>query len=591
MRGGRVHVIGAGPAGLTAALRLARAGREAVVLEARDRVGGIACTENHGGYHFDMGGHRFFTKYDEVEEVWRDLLGEDLLVRSRLSRIYYGGRFFDYPLKPLNAFLGMNPWNSLLILLSYMHRRLRPHPREENFAQWVSNRFGDRLFRTFFKTYTEKVWGIPCTELRAEWAAQRIRDLSLKTALLSMFRDTGRRVRTLVDRFHYPRRGPGMLWEAARRRVEGQGGQVLLNHPVKRIKRNGNRLTSLVVDAPGGEEEIGVEELISTMPVTELVRRLDPPPPAPVLAAAEGLRFRSFLTVCLIVDRDRLFPDQWIYVHDPEVRMGRIQNYKNWSPHMVPDPGRTGLGLEYFCDRGDELWSMSDADLVALGRDELDRMGLVRSAEVLEGHVFRVPAAYPVYDGGYARRLAVIRNWLAGLAGFQTIGRSGLFRYNNMDHSMVTAFYAVDRLAGRERDVWSVNEEREYHEERTRGDGGEEESRLGEALELVFKRVDRVSLGLSLGIILGLLLLLATLVLVVQGGGPAAPVVGLLAQFLPGYSVSWSGAVIGLAYGLLFGYLLGWFAAFLRNAAVFLPLVLVKSQARRAHMRRFLEYM
>jgi protoporphyrinogen oxidase len=462
----KVVVIGGGPAGLTAAYELTKFGVCPTVLEKLHLVGGIARTDSYKGFFFDMGGHRFFTKSEEVNRMWREVLAEHFLRRPRLSRIYYKKKFFNYPLKPLNALLGLGFIESFFILGSYFRWRLFPYRREDTFEQWVTNRFGKRLFLTFFKTYTEKVWGIPCTELKAEWAAQRIKDLSLKSAVLNMFFKPKNIIKTLIDQFEYPRYGPGMMWKAVKERVEERGGTVRMNSDVVRVHRQGNRITSVLFLCDGREEQLEGTDFISSMPITEFIKKLDPPPPAAVLEAAGKLSYRDFLTVCLIVNQPDLFPDNWIYIHDPEVKVGRIQNFKNWSPDMVPDPKKSSLGLEYFCNEGDELWTMADADLVELGRRELAQIGLGRFEDVEDGCVCRVPKSYPVYDSAYRDHLQVVREFVDGLENFQTVGRNGLHRYNNQDHAMLTGMYAVRNLMlGQRNDLWSVNAEQEYHEE------------------------------------------------------------------------------------------------------------------------------
>jgi protoporphyrinogen oxidase len=461
----RVVVIGAGPAGLTAAYELTRFDLRPTVLEKGSTVGGLARTESYKGFHFDLGGHRFFTRVDEINRLWHDVLGADLLRRPRLSRIYYQGRFFYYPLRAMNAVWGLGPWQGVRLLLSYARWQLVPYPREDTFEHWVTNRFGRRLFLTFFKTYTEKVWGIPCSELKAEWAAQRIKDLSLRTVLLRMCRRPRNAIRTLIGEFHYPRLGPGMMWRAVQRAVEDGGGVVRLNADVLRVQRAGGRIERVAVSGNGGEEVVAGDAFLSSMPVTEFLMKLDPPPPPAVLAAARRLRHRDFLTVLLIVKRADVFPDNWIYVHDPEVRVGRIQNFKNWSPDMVPDPGKSSLGLEYFCTEGDELWRLADDQLIELGTRELERVGLVAGVEVEDGCVVRVPKSYPIYDSGYREALAAVRAFVDGLENFQTIGRNGLHRYDNQDHAMLTGMLAVRNVVlGERHDLWAVNVDREYHE-------------------------------------------------------------------------------------------------------------------------------
>lgn len=459
-------IIGGGPAGLTAAYELVRHGAAPLVLEKDAIVGGIARTETYKGYHFDMGGHRFFTRSPEVERLWHDVLLEDFLKRPRLSRIYYKNRFFHYPLKPLNALWGLGPVESGRVVASYVWWKLFPHRTVDTFEQWVTNRFGQRLFETFFKAYTEKVWGISCSELKADWAAQRIRELSLKRAILSMFFRPQGTIRSLIESFGYPRRGPGMLWEAVRRQVAEHGGEVRMNSPVTAVHRQGRRVTGVSVRMNGQAQRLSGTHFITSMPLTELVSKLDPPPPREVLEAAASLRYRDFITVCLIVGRKELFPDNWIYVHDPRVRVGRIQNFKNWSADMVPDASKTSLGMEYFCNEGDDLWTRRDAELIELAKCELDRIGLARSSEVEDGCVFRVPKSYPMYDGRYAEHLGVVRRFVDGLVNCRTVGRNGLHRYNNQDHSMLTGMYAVrNLLLGENHDLWDVNADMEYHEE------------------------------------------------------------------------------------------------------------------------------
>ena len=465
--GAQVVVVGAGPAGLTAAFALAERGASVTVLEKDVRPGGIARTEAYKGFLFDIGGHRFFTKEPEVNRLWQQWLGPEFLRRPRQSRIFYDGRFFHYPLRAFNALFGLGLWQSVRILASYLQARLRPSPVEDTFEQWVSNRFGRRLYEIFFKTYTEKVWGIPCSEIRAEWAAQRIKGLSLPAAIRNaLLPPKGEVIKTLIEEFDYPRRGPGQMWERVVDLVRARGQRVDFLTDVVAIRHRGGRVTEVVSRAGDGREAAHpATHVISSMPLQELILKLDPAPPAGIVAAARRLAYRDFLTVVLIVDRETLFTDNWIYVHSAGVRVGRIQNFKNWSPEMVPDPRATSLGLEYFCQEGDALWTMADADLIALGARELEAIGLARAAEVRDGAVVRQPKAYPIYDAEYGACLDTIKAWLTGLAGLQTIGRNGLHKYNNQDHSMLTALRAVDNIDGGSHDLWAINTERSYHEE------------------------------------------------------------------------------------------------------------------------------
>jgi protoporphyrinogen oxidase len=592
-----VVIIGAGPAGLTAAYELTKHGISPIVLEQSGGVGGIARTESYKGYFFDMGGHRFYTKSKPVQEFWRELLGDDFLRRPRLSRIYYKNRFFHYPLKPMNALFGLGISQAVLVILSYVRWQFFPHKREDTFEQWVTNRFGKRLYQIFFKSYTEKVWGVPCSELKAEWAAQRIKDLSLTTALLSMFMMPRKPIDTLIGEFHYPRQGPGMLWSKVKDEVERRNGTVCLNSKVVRISREGNRIASVVVSGDGHPDEvIRGSAYISSMPVSEFVQKLDPVP-EDVLAAARKLKYRDFLTVCLIINRRDLFPDNWIYIHAPEVRVGRIQNFKNWSPDMVPDLSRTSLGLEYFCSEGDEIWTMSDAALIELGKKELERIGLARYADVEDGCVFRVPNAYPIYDADYTSYLSIVRRFVDGLENFQTVGRNGLHRYNNQDHSMLTAMYAVRNLAlGEQNDLWRVNTEQEYHEHVYRPEtepvpspASEPAASLG-LPELVFTRLDPLAFGVSVGVTAGILLLLATLFLIIKDGSVAGPGLLLLAQYFPGYTITLTGGLVGFAYAFVTGFLAGWGFAYLRNLALYVSVRAIHRDIESHLLRRFLDY-
>ena len=462
-------VIGGGPAGLSAGYLLAKAGKKVIVFEAEDQVGGIAKTVvDPEGFRFDLGGHRFFTKNKEVNDLWLEIMGDEFLMRPRQSRIFWRGKFLDYPLQGMDVVKKLGPWELLLCGLSYLRASMRKKGNEENLEQWVVNRFGWRLYSHFFKGYTEKVWGVSTTELRAEWAAQRIKGLSFYSAAKSAFFGNGDdEIKSLIDKFQYPRYGPGQMWEMMTERIEEMGGEVRLETPVEKIESENGR----VVAVWAGGERIEPAYTISSLPLQATAKISEPAPPEPVLEAARGLRYRDFLTVSLVLDGEDLFPDNWIYIHEDGVEVGRIQNFRSWSPWMVPDPDASCIGMEYFCFNGDDVWTMRDEDLVALATRELEQLGLAKPGVVRRGYVTRVPLAYPMYDEHYAERVETIRTWLDPLQGFQQVGRNGLHRYNNSDHSMLSAMRAVDNcLHQTGHDIWAVNVESAYHEEKTDAD-------------------------------------------------------------------------------------------------------------------------
>ncbi len=587
----QVIIIGAGPAGLTAGYRFTEYGIKPLIIEQLDRVGGISRTDNYKGYYFDMGGHRFFSKSKTVNQFWDEILGSELITRARLSRILYNSHYFNYPLKLGNTLLEMGLREGIQIILSYLKAKIKPYKDELTFEHWVTNRFGKYLFEIFFKSYTEKVWGIPTSELRAEFAAQRIKDLSLTNALMSMFIKPKSTIVTLIEEFKYPRFGPGMLWERVQGEIEARQGKVLLNTTVNKIFHDGKRITAIEISNNGKSEVIEGTDFVSSMSLMELIQKMDDVP-TEIQQAAQNLHYRDFITVCLIINRKDLFPDNWIYIHSPGVKVGRIQNFKNWSPEMVPDPNMTSLGMEYFCNKDDSFWCLPDDELIELGKRELSEIGLATYSEIEDGCVFRVEKAYPIYDADYRSHLENIRGYLDQFINFNTIGRNGLHQYNNQDHSMVTGMIAVRNvMLGEQNCLWEINGDHHYHEEKqyTEHDEVDLLEILKRDLEKAFPRLDSIALGLSFGIILGLLFCISTLILVFQRNMELVINLQLLSNFMPGYAVSPLGSVFGLLYGMLYGFVIGWGYAFVRNICVYFTALLLDKQIRMSVFRQLLD--
>ena len=477
----QVVIIGAGPAGLTAAYQLTKHDIASTVLESDSIVGGISRTVERDGWRFDIGGHRFFTKVKPVEELWHEILPpEDFLLRPRMSRIYYDGKYFDYPLKASNALKNLGVWEAILCVLSYVWARIHPPKDQTTLEGWIAARFGWRLYRHFFKTYNEKVWGVPANKLQADWAAQRIKNLSLLNAGMNAVIDELSRkipilakrkatdITSLIEEFEYPKYGPGQMWEVCQEKVEAAGTKVHMRTRATKIRHHQGRAVSVVATTRDGvDTEYSCDEVISSMPMSQLLRAMDPPVPADVMRAADDLAYRDFLTVALVVPETASFPDNWIYIHSPEVEVGRIQNFASWSPYMVKE-GRTCLGLEYFVFEGDHLWNSTDAELIERAKREIEIIGLVKADAVEAGYVVRMPKAYPFYDEHYKANVQRLRDWLTDCApNVHPVGRNGMHRYNNQDHSMYTAMLTVDNLVnGTDYDVWEVNVEEEYHEEK-----------------------------------------------------------------------------------------------------------------------------
>ena len=469
-----VAIIGAGPAGLTAAYLLTKAGLTVTVIEKDERyVGGISRTVEHQGFRFDIGGHRFFSKSKEVVDLWNEILPDDFIVRPRMSRIYYEGKFYSYPLRAFEALRNLGIIRSGLCMASYLRWKAFPKKSTRSFEDWTINQFGKKLFSIFFKTYTEKVWGMACSDISADWAAQRIKGLSLGKAVLDGFKrslglnkkpNDGMETKTLLESFRYPRKGPGMMWDAARDFVVAGGNQVLMGHALKQLSHDaeGWRVAATSAD---GERIIRARHVISSAPIRDLLGRVHPPPQP--LPQAREHKYRDFLTVALMIRSPDLFPDNWIYIHDDTVKVGRIQNFRSWSPEMVPDESLACVGLEYFCFEGDGLWSSTNEELIALATKEMAKLGLCDPAMVEGGAVVRQEKAYPVYDDAYAANVAAIRDELETLyPTLHLVGRNGMHRYNNQDHAMMTAMLTVRNILADNRafDIWQVNEDAEYHE-------------------------------------------------------------------------------------------------------------------------------
>jgi protoporphyrinogen oxidase len=488
-----VAIIGAGPAGLTAAYLLSKNDTDVVVLEADPvYVGGISRTTTYKGFHFDIGGHRFFSKSKAVEDLWTEILPNDMLQRPRSSRIFYGGKFFTYPLKPFEALMKLGIFRSALCVLSWLKARLFPVRNPRNFEDWVTNQFGRRLFNIFFKSYTEKVWGMSCKEISADWAAQRIRGLSLGSAIKNALfpqrqsKDRTKVIKTLINSFRYPRKGPGMMWEACSEKIKARGGKIEMGAKVTSCAYDERASTWSLhyKDRDGNMQALQAEHVISSAPMRELVRGLSPQVSERALDAAEGLRYRDFLTVMLILKERNMFADNWIYIHDPSVRVGRVQNFRSWSPEMVPDQDKACYGLEYFCFEGDGLWESKNEELIELAKRELIQIGLAKEGDVVDGTVVRQKKAYPVYDDDYGRHVAIIRQELeARYPNLHLVGRNGMHKYNNQDHAMMTAMLCVENILADAKlyDLWQVNADAEYHEQ---GDEVSEETN-GSALRLV----------------------------------------------------------------------------------------------------------
>ena len=474
-----IVIIGAGPAGLTAAYQLSKSGVTSTILEADDIVGGISRTVERDGWRFDIGGHRFFTKVKPVDDLWFEILGADeFLQRPRMSRIYYRGKLYDYPLKPLNALKNLGVVEAVRCVASYGYAKVKPPKDTSNLEGFYVSMFGRRLYGHFFDHYNQKVWGVPTSKLSADFGAQRVKGMSLMTAVTDALtpkaiknrRSKGQQVTSLIDTFNYPKFGPGQMWEKAAQIVSDAGCTLRYDTRVVKVRHAGGRATEVVATVDGVEQVFPAQHVISSMPFRDLIRAMDPPPPAEVFAAAEGLTYRDFITVALVVPQEYSFPDNWIYIHDPGVKVGRIQNFGSWSPYLVKE-GRTCLGLELFVNEGDDTWNKSDDELIAQGKREIEHLKLADASKVEAGYVVRMPKAYPVYDEYYQANVKVLRDWIgANCPNVMPTGRNGMHKYNNQDHSMLTAMLSVENILGAHHDVWTVNVEAEYHEEQVGSD-------------------------------------------------------------------------------------------------------------------------
>ncbi len=463
----RVAVVGAGPAGITAALRLSQGGAQVTVYEADDRVGGLCRSLDLWGQRVDLGPHRFFSTDARVNRFWLDIVGRDYRMVRRLTRIYYRDRFFHYPLRPLNALANMGPGNAAGCLASYAKERLWPSAAladDDSFETWIVRRFGRRLFEMFFKTYSEKLWGLSCREIDADFAAQRIKKFSLGGAVkraLSGRNETEHH--TLVDCFPYPLAGTGSVYEKMADRVAALGGRIHLRSPVRRVLHDEKQVRGIKLVS--GEIEY-YDHVISTMPLTLLVRGLENAPPD-VLASTAALRFRNTILVYLQIDAADVFPDQWVYIHTPNLRMGRVTNFRNWVPELYGESPATILAVEYWCNDTDSLWSEADESIISMAKRELHATSLLGSAAVLAGHVVRVPRCYPVYARGYRQHVQRVVEYLRDFDGLTPIGRYGAFKYNNQDHSILMGILAAENLLeDRHHDLWAVNADyTSYHED------------------------------------------------------------------------------------------------------------------------------
>ena len=459
----KVAVIGAGPAGLTTAYKLAQAGIGVDLYEASGQVGGMCRTLDLWDQKVDIGPHRFFSSDARVNRLWLEVIEKDYQMVDRLTRIYYNKKLFYYPLKAFNALANLGIFKAISCLWSYMVEKIKPTKQDGSFENWVVSRFGRQLYSIFFKTYTEKLWGISCQELDADFAAQRIKKLSLFEAIKNaLFGSRGNKHKTLVDQFAYPNEGTGMVYERMAELIEKMGGKVHLNQPVERVLTTNNKAHSLVLE---NGKELAYDQIISSMPLTLLVERL-PEVPENIVAHCKELKFRNTVLVYLKVDAEELFPDNWLYVHDSELRMGRITNFRNWVPDINQGEKSTILALEYWCNFEDDFWQWDESRLIELAKKEIKKTGLIGSATVSEGMVYRIPRCYPIYNKGYKAKLTNIENYLDTIENLKVIGRYGAFKYNNQDHSILMGLLVADNLINKtNHSLWDINTDYETYQE------------------------------------------------------------------------------------------------------------------------------
>lgn len=456
-------IIGAGPAGLTAGLSLVEKGGLVTILEQGTQVGGISKTVVYKKYHFDIGGHRFFTKNQEVANLWKKTLPKDFTEKNRISRIYYQGKFYSYPLEPLNALVNLGPFRAMTAFLSHLRTKSNPIKPEKTLEDVYINSFGQYLYDKFFRVYSTRLWGIPPHQMAPDWGKARVGKLSLLNAVKDAFFPQKAEIKSLIKRFYYPKLGPGQMWEAFAQKIKEGKGEILLNSKVQKIKHVGKKIISVTTQ---DNRQFKLDQLISSMPIRDLVNAFEPSPPAEILKAANELKYRDYILVALVIKAKNIFPDQWIYVQDPGFMNVRVQNINNWSQSMAGDKNKTVLGMEYVVSQGDPLWQMKDWELIGLAKGEAFKLGFAKIEEIVDARVVRELKVYPVYDRHYHRYLSAVKKYLSVFTNLTLIGRNGMHRYNNMDHSMLTAMLAVENLFGAKHDLWQVNADQEYHERR-----------------------------------------------------------------------------------------------------------------------------